>query len=71
MTKRIRFDHKRVGDPYVITSPDIISFHVTGKTADEAERAAIAMLDFPRRADTSHELVRLKAINLEYEPAAA
>jgi predicted RNase H-like HicB family nuclease len=71
MTKRIRFDHNMVGDLYVITSPDIIGFHVTGKTENEAERAAVAVLDFLRRADASHELGRLKAVNLEYEPAAA
>jgi hypothetical protein len=71
MTKRIRFEHKVVGGLHVITSPDIIGFHVTGRTEEEAERAAVAVLDFLRRQDDSHEMGRLKAVNLEYESAAA
>ncbi len=70
MTKRIRFDHKTLGRLHVITSPDIVGFHVTGNTEQEAERAAIAVLDFLRRADEPHTLGRLKAVNLEYETAS-
>ncbi len=71
MDRRIRLEHKKVGEYHVVTSPDIIGFHVTGKTEEEAERAAVAVLDFIRRADAGHSIGRLKAIDLVYEDAAA
>jgi hypothetical protein len=69
MIKRIRFEHKMV-EGFYVTSPDIIGFHVTGATLPEAERAAVAVVGFLRRADEHHELGRLKAVNLEYEITA-
>ena len=69
VTKTIHFDHKIVAGFHVITSPDVIGFHVTGRTAEEAEREAVSVLDFLRRADGRAPMGRLKAVNLEYESA--
>jgi hypothetical protein len=63
MTKRIRFDHTVVGEPLRdhLTRHHRLPRH--RKTEDEAERAAVAVLDFVRRADASHELVSSRELN--------
>ena len=69
MRQIITFEHKTLGDFHVITSPEVVGFHITGKTPEEAERAAVAVLDYLRRADSDHRLGRLKAVALEYDAA--
>ena len=69
MTMNIRFEHKTVGGYYVITSPDLIGFHVSGKTPEEAERAAMSVLDFLRHADRSNPVGRIRAVQLVYDAA--
>ena len=68
MTRRIRFEHKTVGQYHVITSPDLVGFHVTGLTPEEAERAAVSVVDFLRRSDEKG-IGRLKSVALEYDAA--
>ena len=46
---QIRFEHKLLDDRWhVITSPDIVGFHVAGETQDEAFRKAMALVSFLR-----------------------
>ncbi|HEX4767660.1 MAG TPA: hypothetical protein VH414_15440 [Lichenihabitans sp.] len=49
-SNRIRFEHtflEGIGR-YVVTSPDVTGFHITGATLAEAERDALAMLSLLR-----------------------
>jgi hypothetical protein len=62
--RRIRFEHEDLAGFHVITSPDIVGFHVSGKTPEEAERAAVTIVDYLRRSDS--DMGRLMAVDLEY-----
>jgi predicted RNase H-like HicB family nuclease len=56
---RITFEHHFDAElgMYVFTSPDVRGFRATGKTVEEAQRAAVALMDLVRK-DRSDRVIR-------------
>ncbi len=64
---KIRFEHGFIPEigMHRITSPDIRGFHITGKTYEEAEREALAMVALIQSHRASGSRGKLAAVEFE------
>ena len=64
---KVRFEHGTIPEigMHRITSPDIRGFHITGKTYEEAEREALAMVALIRSRRNEGRRGKLSAVEFE------
>lgn len=63
----VRFEHGTIPElgMHCITSPDIPGFHIMGKTYEEAEREALAMVSIIQGLDRSERRGRLAVVEFK------
>ena len=64
---KVRFEHGMIPElgMHCITSPDIPGFHIMGKTYEEAEREALAMVSIIQNLDRSDQRGKLAIVEFQ------